>query len=273
MIKEGQVTFNSSTLFLFEIPYGYLSVVKEGDKVKSGEQLIVLDKKNETVFIESFGEIVVKKDDVVKPGDILCKRKGVLKNENMKAEINGTVSSINDNVIEIKMYSAETQLLDIQMQSQFDAKIEKVEAGKILLSFSAVQLNLLTSKGTSSLGNFSYIPLQELGKITKLKGKDIGLFGESIIVTSHSLVDLYPKLSALGVNGLISNSVDYDVYDKASVLEVPFGVISGFGDLLEDETLVKWFKSIEGQKVWFDANLNRLVVPTSKCPTWIKAKV
>lgn len=273
MIREGQVTFNSSIYFLFDIPFGYLSVVKEGDKVKSGEQLVVLDKKNETVFIESFGEIFVKKDDVVKPGDILCKRKGVLKNENMKAEVNGTVASINDNVIEIKIYNAETQLLEVQTQSPFYSKVEKAEQGKIILSFSAIQLNLLTSKGVSSIGNFSYNSKEELSKITKPKGKDIDMFSESIIVSGHCPTDLYPKLSALGVNGLILSSVDYEIYDKASVLEVPFGVISGFGDLLEDETLVKWFKSIEGQKVWFDATFNRLVVPSDKCPSWIKIKI
>jgi len=273
MIREGQIAFNSSVFSLFDIPFGYLSVVKEGDKVKAGEQLIVLDKKSETVFIEGFGEIIVKKDDIVKPGDVLCKHKGILKSENMKSGVNGTVLSINDNVIEIKIYNAETQLLDSQTQSTFNSIVKKVEQGKILLSFSAIQLNLLISKGVSSIGNFSYNSQQELSKMAKPKGKDIDMFSESIIVTSHSTIDLYPKLSALGVNGLIVNSVDYEIYDKASVLEVPLGVISGFGDLLEDETLVKWFKSIEGQKVWFDATFNRLVVPSDKCPLWIKTKI
>jgi len=270
MIRPEQITFNKSIYYVFDIPLGHLSAVKEGDSVKVDEQIAVLDKKNETVFVESFGDIIVKKDSVVKPGDILCKRKSVLKNESMKSEVDGTVVSINENVIEIKIYNPETKL-DVQTKAPFAGKIEKIDQGKILISFSAIQLNLLAAKGSSSCGNLYYKDEKDLLKKPKSKQED--LLDDAIVVTKIGSVNLYPKVSALGALGLIVNSIDFQAYDKISVLEVPLGAIGGFGDLIEDETLVKWFKSIEGQKVWFDATLNRLVVPSDKCPSWIKTKI
>ena len=238
MIRSGQIEFNESTYYVFDIPFGYLSAVKEGDSVTMGEPLIVQDKKKETVFVECFGDLVVKKDAIVRPGDILCKKSGVLKSESIKSEVDGTIISINDNVIEIKVYDPESSISDLQTQSPFDSKIEKIEQGKILISFSSVQLNLLAAKGHSAIGNLLYKDEADLSKKTK---DNSGIEG-SILITKFGSFDIYPKVSALGSLGLIVNSIDFDIYDKTSVLEVPIGVITGFGDLIEDETLVKWFK-------------------------------
>lgn len=269
MISKDQIFFNNSTYYVFDIPFGYLSSVKEKDKVKVTESLVVLDKKSETLFVESFGEIVVKKDDVVKPGDILCKKRGVLKNESIKAEVDGTVISINENVIGIKVYNPKTKLSELQTQVPFDSTVEKIDQGKILLSFPAVQLNLITSKGPSIFGNLFYKDEKDLAKKTKQEN----VLDGAILITRFASTDIYPKVSALGAFGMIVNSIDFNAYNGVSVLEVPLGVISGFGDLIEDDSLVKWFKSIEGQKVWFDATSNRLVIPFEKCPSWIKTKL
>lgn len=269
MIRQGQIVFNKSTYYPFDVPDGYLPAVKLGEKIKLGEQLVVLDKKMETVFVEGFGDVKVQIGDVVKPNDVLCIKKGLLKNESIRSEVDGTIVSINKNVIEIRVYDPETKLSGVHTQSPFQADIEQINMGKVLLRFPAIQLNLLASRGVSAIGDLVYIEEKDLFK----KSKTSKFLDSSILIAKSASTSLYSKVSALGANGLIVGSMDFEVFKKSSVLEVPLGVIHGFKDLIEDETLVEWFKSIEGRRVWFDAELNRLVIPFEVCPHWIKTKI
>ena len=269
MTKGNQVIFKESIYYSFDIPDGYLSVVKPKDKVSVGKSIIVDDKKSETVYVESFGKVLVKKDDKVNPGDILCEKKGLVKSEKIKCEVSGIVLEINDGVIAIRVYSPELQIEKGKMFSPFDGVVENIDQGKIIIKFSGLQLNLISSKGPSSIGKILYEKASELEK----KQKDIqDKYADTIIITDKVESDIYPKLSAIGALGIVTNSINYELYKRVAVLEVPFGVISGFGGLIEDETLVEWIKSINGQTAWFDGILNRIVIPTDKCPKWIKSK-
>jgi hypothetical protein len=79
------------------------------------------------------------------------------------------------------------------------------------------------------------------------------------------------------------------------ILAVPIGIISGFGYtpaekknavsgqaavshvksevrpvLNEDDTLIKYIKSIEGKTVWVDGDYGRLIIPETKEPMSLK---
>lgn len=129
-----------------------------------------------------------------------------------------------------------------------------------------VVVNLFDSKGDSVFCEVRYL---SGGNFGDKKNLPKGLEGK-LLITDHLDGNLYPKISALGVRGIIANSIDYSLYREIIILTVPLGVISGFGNLKEDQKLVKYFKSKEGESVCFDAVYKRLILPESKSPAWIK---
>lgn len=148
----------------------------------------------------------------------------------------------------------------------FDATVKAVGKSRIVYKLPAVVINLFNSKGDSIVGNLRYVKSSDFSdkkSISKdLEGK--------VAIIDNLTKELYPMLSTLGVVGIITNGLDYHLFDDIILLAVPVGIISGYGELKEDSEILAYIEKNEGKNVWFDAKYSRLVIPEMKEPIWLK---
>ena len=278
---ENKVLFKEENFYSLSIPRGLEILVKAGDIVTENQPLVKA-KETENVIEAGYEGIPsvtvgdnVQKDDVISvKGKIIPKK--------ILSPCTGKVVKITDTSINIEI-KPELAKKSIEVVSPFNCIIDKVSDNRIMLKFSALTLNLFDSKGEGAAGRVVYLPVKNIkaGKIPEDLVKD------AILITDKITMDTYPLLTTLGAKGVITNSIDYYLYRDMIILAVPVGIISGFGLLDEDSTLVKYFSGISmnvafsntaatkfasGKRLaWFDTIYSRLLIPEEKAPVWAGA--
>ena len=153
-------------------------------------------------------------------------------------------------------------------EKPFENALQKVEQGGVYVwTFAGLVINLFGAKGDFVIGPLKYLDSKSFNDRKNLPAD----LEKCVLITDHLDGQLYPLISALGVSAIIANSIESDVFDEIIIISTPVAVISGFGLLSINEKLVKYFKSNESKQVWLDTLYDRLVLPESKTPAFMKS--
>lgn len=261
---ENKVYYSDSILFKFNLQGSkLLDNIHEGHELKANTPVSWYEIPPEIHEYKCKGDIRVEEGADVRIGDLLCTYKSFFRKKEIVSEVNGVVERIEDKVIFIKEFIESEKKAPLV---PFDATIVTIDDDFILLRFSGTIINLFGVKGQSVLGDLEYISSSEL------QSKEASHFSlkDKIVVLDSAHQQSYPMLSTIGAKGIITNSLDYNLYNDIIILAVPIGIISGFGALTEDDVLVKYLEDKKGVKVWFDCGYNRLIIPDKEKPAWIE---
>lgn len=145
------------------------------------------------------------------------------------------------------------------MKNNIDHKIYE---GKAYIPFKVEGLiiNLISLKGSDATGVLKYI--ENIDDIDS-----IDLSG-SIVFIDNLEMQMIPRLSAMGANGIIVNKLDYFSYNSIMTLSMPVGIITAFAndDFKFDKKLEKILKSDSSHKtkVFVDSEYSRVIIANSK---------
>ncbi len=250
--------------------------LKNGDIVKQDQEIELAVKEPDSINVEYQGAVRVKEGQEVFAGDTLAaKKKWLIQKEKTLSPVNGTIEKIDEMDITIKPVSDLTKGA-VKIRIPFNGKVKAVTQNqKLLMEFPGVQFKLFAAKGESTVGKLHYVDGE---KLRDKKNPPRDLSG-SIIFTDAISPEVYPKLTTLGVKGIIVNSINYSLYSEIIILAVPIGIFMSFGKQEEDKSIgidakiSKYLQSKEGETVWFDAAHNRLVIPDDSPQAWMKKYV
>lgn len=150
-----------------------------------------------------------------------------------------------------------------------EAKVVKKLAKKVILEFNAFTINLFALKGSDAVGIFKYLEEKDFTNedfpITSADIKDAIIFTETITPERAA------RLSALGVNGIIVNELDFLTYRGIMTLSMPIGIISGYDKdkITMEKDLESYFKTLENSKVVVDSVYNKLHILNNLKPEWL----
>lgn len=181
--------------------------------------------------------------------------------KNIKEASQSSLHSTLSKVKEGELIGPDSMLAkDFSNPFKLEAKIHKVYENTIYLMLAGCYVNFLASKGRNSSGNIMYLnqKLFSLKKLSTLKLEN------KIVVVDYLPAEYYPRLAALNVSGIVTNSLDYNLFKNIILLSTPIAVYSGFGNIPFDKKTIKIFKEFEGKHAYFDVDYNRLFVGFDK---------
>lgn len=261
---ENKIYYTKEGYVPLTVQNGKIIKAKEGQVISPN--MIIAKSKNKTMSeVKYSGKLKVKIGDSVKAGDILYES-GMIKKDIHRSEIDAKVINIENNVIYLENLEIDndTESSDLINPFNVEVKIHKIYENVIYLKTSGLYINLLVSKGRNTLGSIMYIPPDKfnLKSLANLKLKD------KIIVVDNLPSEFYPRLAALNVAGIITNSLDYSFYKNIILLSVPIGVYSGFGNIDFDKKTTNIFKTLSESNCegYLDVDYNRLFIPLNKAP-------
>jgi hypothetical protein len=121
-------------------------------------------------------------------------------------------------------------------------------------------INLLSLKGSDASGVLRYID-----NIDDLDSIDID---GAIVFIDNLEMQMIPRLSAMGANGIIINKLDYFAYNSIMTLSMPVGIISAFDseDFKFDKKIEKLLQTSDTHKtqVFVDSEYSRVILINSK---------
>jgi len=257
MIKFKDKIFKKKSYYEISIPNEFKVKVKTESKVTKGSIIAELIPDISTINVGSKDKLVVKVGDYISAESVLSEKKFFFRKKKIKSNLNGVVKEITENSILIEKKTLLTDDKTSQITSPFNAVVKRINSNRVVLEFESTQLGLIDAKGDTAIGTVNYISQKELS-FQKYK---LQSYEGSIIVTDFMDSKIYPKLSAMGIVGIVTNSIDFELFNDIVTLAVPVGVISGFGLLKEDKSLVEWFESVKGHTAILDGRYNKLIFP------------
>lgn len=157
----------------------------------------------------------------------------------------------------------------IKMDLSISYNVEEVSKSSVLFNIPGTEINLLASKGKSVLGELILLSYKDL-KTKKFK-LDLDLENK-IIFLDYLEAEGYPKLSALGVSGIIVNSIDFNTFNDLSMITAAIGIYSNFGFNSFDDKVESLLKKYNNKKIIFDTDYNRVIIPATSKPSFFMSE-
>ena len=263
----GKVAFERNVYYEVPYPAGFNLNVKEGSSIKAGALIYAPENKSREENVQFSGKTKFEPGQKINKDDVISVV-GRFRKTTYRSNLTGIVQEVRESemLVFVQEGDDDVEFDPVKAKSPFDATVEKILPDRVILTFSAVVINLVASKGMSAIGKLKYLKASEFADKKNLPRDLDG----TIVVTDFLSQQISPVISGLGADGILATSVNYTFYRDMVVLVVPIGIISGYGQLKEDEAILSYIKKKQDSTVWLDSDYHRLIIPEEKEPTSLK---